>query len=326
VWPIGWYHSVLFDKSSPTLRLLDRQIRRALSRGYPDDWSPPTFTVGDQTVESRALIAIYHALYASERDDWQLAVAELRSVNSNDLSEHVRARAHQLLVQILYTNSLFMMAEEDLNSSETLERECRELAVHALTAYPGYPWTAAVTHVCHAALGTLDFYVGDVESSLIHLRMALAEFNEIGDRQERKNRQNVGFVNLCYGSIAEGRGDVIGASEWYSKAIANLSGGPQLSAYCYLGAALLKAKDPKGARSLMRKALREGTQQRASEIVLDRVRGFLAEASIQLHDDQTAEQLLRESLSSGPDSPWKVRAAAWLAARARQEPRRPPRG
>lgn len=310
MWPMGWYESILLDKSDRRLRQLDRRIRRALARGVPSRWSPPSEGVLEPEREGRSLLDIYESLFLSNLGNWQEAAGLLKRVLTNSQTSHIRARALQMLCQILYTESINMRAEGKTQPAEELDKQCRELCVAALPELESQPWVGAVRHVLHGALGVLDYYSGEKATAEIHLNKALEEYASIRTGYDRRN-PSTGVVYFHLGLLANERCDYESGVKYHSLAVRELPEHLKMNALSDLSCALLRLGLIRRARKYARRGLRAASRSNSPESI-DRLKGYLSEAELRLGNLAAAKRLINESAGTGLEAEWKRKARGWI--------------
>src|SRR5207247_10906359 len=97
---------LLFDLTDRSLTGLDRQLRRALSVGFPKTWSPPLTVRPKRDSPEEDLFRLYHAALLGEQQKEHEAVQELRGILRESAIPQLRARGLQVLVGILSRHSL----------------------------------------------------------------------------------------------------------------------------------------------------------------------------------------------------------------------------
>lgn len=304
--------SVLLDESDKQLKQFDEATRVALSRGWPNTWTPLEEKEGERPAEAESLLTIYRALMASFQDRTDEAISGLRMVLATGAVAHLEARALQFLAQILYLQYQVEREIGNAQQAKVLEKDCRELCDRGFRDYAGYSWSRSLTYLLHVALGILDYGDGNAMSARVHLKLALEHHNQVKTECDRGVNHNVGMAHMTLGYVDQEQAHCEGAIAHYRAATRMLGGVYLASAYSFLSSALLNAGNARQAKKMAERGVKRCRDQSERSPCLDDLKVNLAAATISLGDTKTGRRLLEEVVTRGVHEEKRRQAGDWL--------------
>jgi len=305
------YDSILLDRSDRELVAIDRTIRSRLAKGYPDRWTPPDESELGDAREARSLLDLYRTLFLANHGESPESQTVLRRISQESQTTQIRIRAVQFLCQGLLADNLDYRHDRQLEATESSGQECRSLCEHALLEFKDFPWSNVVTHQFHAALGILDYYSGDRLAAKFHLTRALDQYSQVRSRYD-KYTWVIALVYYYSGTLANELKDFEDAVKFMTIAARGVPPLMRVGALVQLAAALVNSGDPRGAKKIARRGLRSPLLKDSGEGVASELKGWMAEAELDLGKKREAARLFREVIEAGDAPIWEARARACL--------------
>jgi tetratricopeptide (TPR) repeat protein len=307
------FRSVLVEESDNLLRSFDRQLRKVLSKHFPE-WPPGDALPPASVAGARSLILIYHSLWIAQRGERLDAIADLRNALAmGEAPKSIEGRAAQFLAMNLYALSIDETLSERPESGEEFAKQCRSVCEHAFEEYAPYGWFHNLSYALHVSLGIVEYYEEEKESAKAHFEMAIKEWENVSRGLDRSDSGTIGLGHMYLGDVLLQEGDARSTRRHYRKAARLLEGIGRIEVLVRIGSLILdEGESPAKAERLLRRALHEARGLDVRPDLIDELKCELAWIRAHRGRYGEAERIYREVAATTKNERRKVTIEGFL--------------